>query len=160
MIYISSRMWFRLLWTLFMVFTVTRVHAQTSVTVPATTYVSGQTQTVNATISIQTQPNAAVIVSSGAKITFSAGSSVVLQPGFHALPGAQFQASVDSDGDGIPDAWELSHGLNPNDSTDAMHTDSNGRTYLLVYQLGLEPGHGSQSDPTNTGTALKVHKPQ
>jgi len=40
---------------------------------------------------------------------------------------------ADTDGDGIPDAWETANGLNPADSTDANKTDSIGYTYLEDY---------------------------
>jgi hypothetical protein len=35
---------------------------------------------------------------------------------------------ADTDHDGIPDAWETAHGLNPNDPNDA-NEDSNGDGY-------------------------------
>jgi len=38
----------------------------------------------------------------------------------------------DSDGDGLPDAWEIANGLNPNDPVDALKDpDSDGLTNLL-----------------------------
>ena len=42
---------------------------------------------------------------------------------------------ADADHDGMPDAWEVLHGLNPNDSTDRNGTtlDSSGYTNLEVY---------------------------
>jgi pectate lyase len=44
-------------------------------------------------------------------------------------------APIDSDHDGMPDAWETAHGLNPLDSTDRNGTDidSTGYTNLEVY---------------------------
>jgi len=130
---------------------------QTTITLSSTTYLSGETETINAPLTITTASQSSVIVNPGAKITFSAGLSVTLNPGFHALSGSVFRASVDSDHDGIPDAWEVAHQLNPNDGTDATLTDSNGRTYLLSYQLGVEPGHASISNPSQT--QLNVHVP-
>jgi hypothetical protein len=46
----------------------------------------------------------------------------------------------DSDGDGIPDWWELKHGLNPNDPSDAAK-DCNGDGYTNIekYINGLDP---------------------
>jgi hypothetical protein len=45
---------------------------------------------------------------------------------------------LDSDGDGMPDCWELEHGLNPNDPSDAnqpsTHSWAHGLTNLQVYQ--------------------------
>jgi hypothetical protein len=42
-------------------------------------------------------------------------------------------APLDSDGDGIPDAWETAHGLNPRDAADAAGLDASGYTHLEVY---------------------------
>lgn len=46
----------------------------------------------------------------------------------------------DSDGDGIPDEWELNHGLDPNDPTDAAK-DCNGDGYTNIekYLNGINP---------------------
>jgi len=45
-----------------------------------------------------------------------------------------FHAPKDSDGDGIPDAWERSHHLNPHDPADAKSLDSKtGYSYLEIY---------------------------
>jgi uncharacterized repeat protein (TIGR01451 family) len=46
----------------------------------------------------------------------------------------------DSDGDGLPDAWELTFGLNPNDPSDAaLDGDNDGLTNLEEYQAGTNP---------------------
>ena len=46
---------------------------------------------------------------------------------------------ADTDGDGIPDAWEQAHGLNPADPTDALNIapDSSGYTNLELYLNSL-----------------------
>lgn len=45
----------------------------------------------------------------------------------------------DADNDGIPDEWELSHGLNPNDPIDAIEDpDSDGLSSKQEYDLGTE----------------------
>lgn len=47
---------------------------------------------------------------------------------------------VDSDGDGMPDAWEIKYGLNPNDPSDA-NGDINGDGYTNIekYINGIDP---------------------
>jgi subtilisin family serine protease len=46
----------------------------------------------------------------------------------------------DSDGDGIPDWWELWHGLNPNDPSDAaLDSDGDGVSNLNEYLAGTDP---------------------
>ncbi|KQV61141.1 pectate lyase [Pelomonas sp. Root1217] len=47
-------------------------------------------------------------------------------------------APLDSDGDGMPDAWETSHGLNPRDPSDAARVDpASGYTQLERHLNGL-----------------------
>eukprot|EP00825_Cyclidium_porcatum_P033067 TRINITY_DN35164_c0_g1_i1.p1 TRINITY_DN35164_c0_g1~~TRINITY_DN35164_c0_g1_i1.p1 ORF type:complete len:358 (-),score=14.84 TRINITY_DN35164_c0_g1_i1:28-1101(-) len=47
---------------------------------------------------------------------------------------------LDSDGDGMPDAWERQHGLNPYDFSDAnIDLDGDGLTNLEEYVLGTNP---------------------
>ncbi len=55
------------------------------------------------------------------------------------------------DHDGIPDAWETAHGLNPNDPSDAQK-DSNGDGYtnLEKYLDGIDPSKKvDYRDPKN-----------
>lgn len=48
--------------------------------------------------------------------------------------------AIDSDDDGMPDAWELAHGLNPHNAADALlDADSDGLTNLQEFQLGGNP---------------------
>lgn len=45
----------------------------------------------------------------------------------------QLEAPIDTDGDGIPDEWEMANGLNPNDPTDGNGVAASGYTNLEVY---------------------------
>jgi pectate lyase len=51
--------------------------------------------------------------------------------GYPAYAAAARPADWDTDGDGIPDAWELANGLNPNDPSDG-NRDRNGDGYTNV----------------------------
>ena len=55
------------------------------------------------------------------------------------LPEYKGEPIVDSDGDGMPDAWEIANGLNPNDPSDAVK-DCNGDGYTNIekYVNGMD----------------------
>ena len=49
-------------------------------------------------------------------------------------------AGLDTDGDRLPNAWEIAHVFNPSDPSDASDdSDLDGLTNLEEYQLGLDP---------------------
>ena len=49
-------------------------------------------------------------------------------------------AGIDADGDGIPDGYELAHGLNPNNAADAaLDADGDGVSNLQEYIAGTDP---------------------
>ncbi len=57
------------------------------------------------------------------------------------------QNSSDSDGDGMPDAWEVAHGLNPNNPGDAAQdSDADDVGNYAEYLSGTDP-RGNQSYP-------------
>lgn len=47
------------------------------------------------------------------------------------------EVPLDSDNDGIPDAWEIKHGLNPHDPTDAAKIGKSGYSNIEQYFNGL-----------------------
>ncbi|HEY9155852.1 MAG TPA: thrombospondin type 3 repeat-containing protein [Opitutaceae bacterium] len=141
----------------------------------------------------------AIDVQSGSNVILWSGGRVTLMPGFHAENGSFFWATVDhnmngysdmeeatdSDGDGIPDAWEVDHGLNPNNASDAgqLASDGSGLTNLQEYQrfvgngdpsistynvvlpaaiatqLGLSHPTSSPLNDTSNTTGLIIHVP-
>ena len=46
-------------------------------------------------------------------------------------------APADGDNDGIPDAWEIAHGLNPKDASDAVKLAPSRYTWVEEYLNGL-----------------------
>ena len=56
------------------------------------------------------------------------------------LAGANGKCHGDSDGDGLPDAWEIANGLNPYDPADAnADSDHDGLTNAQEYAAGTNP---------------------
>jgi hypothetical protein len=67
------------------------------------------------------------------------GSATIL-----AMPPTQGAANIlpnpDTDNDGMPDAWEIAHGLNPNSPADAtLDSDHDGMTNASEYVAGTDP---------------------
>ncbi|KAF3061917.1 putative pectate lyase C [Daldinia childiae] len=56
-----------------------------------------------------------------------------------SLDNSKGNAPTDTDGDGIPDAYENAHGLNSRDASDAMKISSSGYTNIEVYLNSLVP---------------------
>jgi hypothetical protein len=56
------------------------------------------------------------------------------------LDGLPNTVDPDDDGDGLPDIWEQTYGLNPLDATDAaLDRDLDGLTNRQEYQAGADP---------------------
>lgn len=67
-------------------------------------------------------------------------------------------APLDSDKDGMPDAWELSRGLNPDNANDRNTTNSEGYTMLEVYLNGLQANVVSSIPVINADEArIKIY---
>jgi len=65
-------------------------------------------------------------------------------------PGSVLGPNDDLDNDGMADAWELAHGLNPNDPSDASaDADNDGISSLAEYQLGTDPRDASSGLTVN-----------
>lgn len=129
-------------------------------TIDGATYTSGQTIIEDAANHITT--SGSVVVQSGSNITFTAGLSIKLEPGFQTQ-GATFRAYIgtqaDSDEDGMPDVWEVAHGLDPNNPADASaDPDGDGLSNLLEYRLGTDPNSAATTD--NSTPQLKILTPQ
>ena len=67
------------------------------------------------------------------------GATSVLLPAQRFIPGT---SSVDNDGDGMADEWELANGLNPADPTDGLlDADGDGQSNFLEYRTGTDPNN-------------------
>jgi hypothetical protein len=61
---------------------------------------------------------------------------------------------LDSDGDGIPDWWEVAHGLNPHLVDAAADPDGDGRSNLAEYNAGTDPQVDDWRGPTRANSRL------
>jgi len=60
----------------------------------------------------------------------------------------------DSDSDGIPDAWEIAHGLDPLRNDVNEDPDGDGRTNLEEYNAGTDPQIDDWRGPSSVGSPL------
>jgi hypothetical protein len=83
------------------------------------------------------QPRGLAFMANGDLAVANAGLHKVVRFGTGAaLP----TCAGDSDCDGLPDAWELAHGLNPNDPSDALgDPDGDGLNNREEFALGTDP---------------------
>jgi hypothetical protein len=70
-------------------------------------------------------------------------------------------APLDSDGDGMPDAWEKAHGLNPHDASDAAaDPDGDGYTNIEEYLNNTDPQQFvDYTDPANNTDSIQTTPP-
>jgi len=75
------------------------------------------------------------------QVTYTAGKGIITEVGqVGGYPEYKGTPYKDSDRDGMPDEWEVRHGLNPGDASDAAK-DPNGDGYTNIekYLNGLDP---------------------
>lgn len=81
---------------------------------------------------------ASCIVSGIGKGLINSQDDITYADGSHGYPAlASLDAPADTDGDGMPDAWEKANGLDPEDATDGPATAENGYTNLENYLNSL-----------------------
>lgn len=80
------------------------------------------------------------------RIWSSALSAAQVNDAYRQFLGEAMDPDGDRDGDGMPNGWEIRHGLDPRDSSDANRdADNDGLTNLREYRLGRSPRVGSRS---------------
>lgn len=100
-------------------------------------------------------------------VTNRTGKIIDVQGGYpHGTPYAQTvdawpvlnsrAAPVDTDHDGMPDYWENSRGLNPNDATDRNNYSSTGYTNLEDYLNGITGSLAVPGTNSVSGIGLRV----
>ena len=118
---------------------------------------SGTTYVVN-------DPAVASVTAGGRVTALAPGRTLILiqhSPGLDLLPliatvSITVRYPDDRDNDGMPDAWELAYGLNPNDPADAdRDADGDGMTNREEYRMGTNPRNAdSDGDGVSDGQEM------
>jgi len=126
------------------------------------------------TITVTDSPDHGTLSGSGQDRTYTPGSGFSGTDSFSwkvndgltdsAVATVTIQVTPDSDGDGLGDSWEISHGLNPyawdsdgDGVSDADEDpDGDGRTNLLEFQLGSDPYSPDGVSPGETGISCSA----
>lgn len=114
----------------------------------AGTFLGGGTQLTVATDASGNAYVTAVLPNTTGNISIVSATidGVTANPVCQVIVGNGTIPSLDSDHDGMPDVWEIAHGLNPNDPADAaLDPDNDGLTNLQEYRHGTDP-HVADTD--------------
>ena len=80
--------------------------------------------------------------------------------GLLTMPSASAVASRDSDGDGMPNRWELRHGLNPHKANARKDKDHDGLKNIGEFRRGLDPSdEDSDGDGDDDGDEVEDGRP-
>lgn len=140
-------------------------------TVQDAIFQSGTTNVFSAQGELLTKENTSATnldAQSGSTVILWAKSRVRLKPGFRARAGSTFWAAVDadmdgysdveeatdSDGDGMPDAWEFDHNLQVFVNDAAGDLDGDGMSNLAEYQAGRDPNNRNDGPGLPGGVQL------
>jgi len=107
---------------------------------------------------VSSNPSVASVDGNGLVTAVSSGNVIITasNEGALALLRVMVNSVLDTDGDGIPDDYELRNGLNPYDPTDASSdADHDGLTALQEYKLGTDPNK-YDTDGDGIGDGLEV----
>src|SRR5579859_715456 len=107
---------------------------------------------------VSSNPAVATVDNTGLVTAVSAGNVTItaLNEGMVATAQIQVLIALDSDGDGMPDEYEIANGFNPFDPSDAgQDADGDGLTNLQEYLLGTNP-HNPDTDGDGVPDGVEV----